>query len=176
MAIKALDLGKTTNFISKLDRGDDPTTWVLGTLSSRDKGAIRDSATSFSFSNDDLERVRNKESGKAEGEGEKGTVDTKIEKSKMNFEAVRRGLKGWENFLGTDGNAIPFKMVLRDVGNGVTKNVVPSDLMDQIPLAVIDELAEEILKDDAGDQDGKNLPAPSLAGSYTPTASAEPVD
>lgn len=165
MAIKALDLGKTTKYVSKEDTGDDPTIWLLGTLSSRDKGAIRDSATSFSFTNDDLARAR----GESVGDGEDATLDTKIERSRMNFEAVRRGLVGWENFIGPDGNALTFKRVSRDVGNGVKRDVVPNDIMDTIPLAIIDELAEQIMKDVGNEREGKNSPAPSSDGFSTPT-------
>lgn len=158
MAIKALDLGKTRKFVSKLDDGDDPTIWHIGALSSRDKGAIRDSATSFSFSNDDLARARAASKGEPVPEDEDATLDTKVEKAKMEFEAVRRGLKGWENFLGPDGNAIPYRTVVRDVGGGVKKSVVPNDLLDMIPLAVISELSTAIMDDNsAEDTDaGKN--------------------
>lgn len=136
MAIKALNLSQTRDYVSKYDDGDEPTIWKLGTVSSRDVGAIRDSVTSFSFKGGD----------KGEGDTE-AEVDTKIEKSKMNFEAVRRGLKGVENFMNAEGHAIPFKLVVRDVGGGVKRSVVPNDFLDCIPLAVIEELAGEILKE-----------------------------
>lgn len=157
MAIKALDLNKTRTYTSKLDTGDDPTIWVLGILSSRDKGAIRDSTTSFSFSNEDLARAAKIGSGGEFDADDDSTLDTKVEKSKMAFEAVRRGLKGWENFIGSDGNAIEFKTVIRDVGGGVKKSVVPNDLMDMIPFAVIEELADQIMDDSsAGEDDAGN--------------------
>lgn len=160
MAIKALDLSKTRVYVSKLDTGDDPTKWHLGTLSSRDKGAIRDSATSFSFSNDDLARAKARAAGDTSVSDEDSTLDTKVERSKMNFEAVRRGLVGWENFLDDNDLPIPFRTVVRDVGGGVKKSVVPNDLMDRIPLDVIDELATQIMDGLAKDEDAGNSPAP----------------
>jgi hypothetical protein len=157
MAIKALDLSRTRTYVSKLDDGDDPTKWHIGTLSSRDKGAIRDSATSFSFSSDDLDRAKARAAGEdAPATDEDAGLETKVERSRMNFEAVRRGLKGWENFLGPDGQPITYKTVLRDVGGGVKKSVVPNELMDLIPLAVIDELASEIMADTATAADAGN--------------------
>lgn len=158
MVIKALDLSKTRVYVSKLDTGDDPTKWHIGTLSSRDKGAIRDSATSFSFTNDDIARAKARAAGDAPDadDDNDNTLDTKVERSKMNFEAVRRGLRGWENFLDGSGQPIPFKTVLRDVGGGVRKSVVPSDVMDLIPLEIIDELASQIMADFSKDDDAGN--------------------
>ena len=155
MAIKALNLGSTRDYVSKSDTGEPPTVWKLGVLSSRDVGAIRDSATSFSF--------------KGEEGAESGEVDTRIEKSKMNFEAVRRGLKGVENFLNEDGDAISFKLVVRDVGGGVKKSVVPNEILDQIPLSIIEELSEQIMGDNMEEKSGEddeagNSPEPSSDG------------
>lgn len=152
MAIKALDLTKTRDFVSKLDDGDDPTIWKIGTLSSRDVGQIRDSVTSITFKAD-----------ANAGQETEQDINTNINRSKMNFEAVRRGLKGIENFLDHEGNAIPFKLVTRDVGGGVKKSVVPNSILDQIPLSVIEELADEILGDNMSEEDDEpgNSPAPS---------------
>lgn len=163
MAIKALDLNKTRDYVSKFDDGDEPTVWKIGVLSSRDVGQIRDSVTTISFKTG------------ADGNMADEDISTNISRSKMNFEAVRRGLKGWENFIGVDGNAIPSKLVIRDVGNGVKKSVVPNEVLDQIPLPVVEELAEQIMGDNMReDEEGeaKNSPAPSSDGSSTPTDTA----
>lgn len=162
MAIRALDLNKVRDYICKDDDPDDPTVWKIGTLSSRDKGMIRDSVTSFSF---DTENLNSEDGEKADV----SSMDTKIERSKMNFEAVRRGLKGWENFLDDKGEPIPNKLVIRDVGGGVKKSVVPNDILDRIPLDTLDELAEQVMdgmsKDDG--EDGKNSQGQSTGGSST---------
>jgi len=86
-----------------------------------------------------------------------------VNRAKMNFEAVRRGLKGVENFLDAEGNVIPFKLVIRDVGGGVKRSVVPNEFLDQMPLSVVEELAEQIMSDNIvedGDEAG-NSPEPS---------------
>jgi len=165
MAIKALDIGKTRNFTSKHDTDGDPTIWKIGILSSRDKGAIRDSSTSFTF---------NKEAAETEGDSDETNIDTRIERSKMNFEAVRRGLKGWDNFVGPDGDDVCFKFRMMDVGGGRKQNVVPNELLDLIPIDVIDELSEQIMSDatvPAGDV--KNSQEQSSEGSSTPTGTAQ---
>jgi len=171
MAIKALDIGKTRPFTSKHDTDGDPTIWQIGILSSRDKGAIRDSSTSFSFNKETLD------TGDADGEASDETnIDTRIERSKMNFEAVRRGLKGWSNFIGPDGNDVCFKFRMMDVGGGRKQNVVPNDLLDLIPIDVIDEIADQVMSDatvPAGE--GKNSQEQSLVASSTPTETAQPV-
>jgi hypothetical protein len=151
MAIKALDLHKTRTFVSSQDDGDDPTIWHIGTLSSRDVGVIRDSATTISF-------------GRDQKDGADQDIKTTVSRSKMNFEAVRRGLKKVENFLDEHGNPIDLKLVLRDVGGGVKKEVVPNEFMDRIPLSVVEELADEIMGDNMdGDEaaEAGNSPAPS---------------
>ena len=140
MAIKALDLSKTRKYVSKLDSGDDATVWHLGTLSSRDVGHIRDSATEISFSGDDAKRA---EDG----------IKTSVNRAKMNVEAVRRGLKDVENFLDDKGKPIALKLVERDIGGGIKKAVVPNEFLDMIPLPVIEELAEEIMGDNTKAED-----------------------
>lgn len=134
MAIKALNLTTTRKYVSKLDDGNDPTVWHLGTLSSRDVGTIRDSATEISFSGDDEERA-------AEG------IKTSVSRTKMNMEAVRRGLKDVENFLDDNGKPVEFKLVMRDIGGGVKRKVVPNEFLDMIPLPVIEELSDQIMGD-----------------------------
>jgi hypothetical protein len=158
MAIKALNLSATRNFVCSEDDADDPTIWQIGTLSSRDVGTIRDSATQISFGRGDT-----KGKGKADAEEADTDIKTSVNRAKMNFEAVRRGLKGVENFLDAEGNVIPFKLVIRDVGGGVKRSVVPNEFLDQMPLSVVEELAEQIMSDNMvedGDEAG-NSPEPS---------------
>lgn len=151
MAIKALDIGKTRTYVCKDDDPNDPTTWTIGTLSSRDRGAIRDASTSFNFSQEELEA----EDGDAQSK-----VSTTVAKSKSDREAVRRGVKGWENFIGPDGTPIQFKTVIRDV-DGSKRSVIPNDLLDIIPLDTLSELAGEVMgAEPTGDEMG-NSPAPS---------------
>lgn len=143
MAVRALDLNKTHRYVTKADRPSpeaEQTVFILGTLSSRDIGRIKDMATSFRMG----------------GETAEEGVDTKIERTKMNFEAVRLALKGWENFLDAEGNAVPFKSFNRDV-NATSKDVVAPDLLDRIPLDVVNELADFVLAQHTlEDADGKN--------------------
>ena len=135
MAIKALNTSSVRDYTSVWDSGDDPTIWKIGSLTARDIGVIRDSVTSFSFGKND------------EGGIDAGDVDTKIERSKMWFEAVRRGLKGWDNFLDPQTDKpIPFKTIKRDLPGGIRSEIVPNELLDLIPLKIIEELADQIME------------------------------
>ena len=158
MAIKALDLTATRDYICEDDNLDDPTVWKLGTLSSRDVGTIRDSATQISFGRNDTSK------GKGDSETAADTdIKTAVNRAKMNFEAVRRGLKGAQNFLDENDQPIHVKLVIRDVGGGVKKSVVPYEILDRIPLSVVEELADQIMEDNMledGEEAG-NLPEPS---------------
>lgn len=145
MAIKALDLSKIHEHVSIHDDDKDPktaTVFKLGVLSSRDVGRIRDTVTSVTIS--------------TTRSGDNDDVNTSIEKSKMNFEALRRGLKGWSNFIGPDDKPVPFATHSRDV-DGRQREVVRAELLDLIPLIVVEELAELILADNqATETDLKN--------------------
>ena len=144
MAIKALDLSKIHEHVSIHDDDKDPktaTVFKLGVLSSRDVGRIRDTVTSVTISTTGAQNE---------------DVSTNIEKSKMNFEALRRGLKGWSNFIGPDDKPVPFATHSRDV-DGRQREVVRAELLDLIPLIVVEELAELILADNqATETDLKN--------------------
>lgn len=142
MAIRALDLSGTRRFTCKDDK-DDPTIFTLGTLSSRDKGAIRDAATSVSIdAPDPADKGKN-------GKSKVDKINTTIERSKINFEACRRGIKGWENFIHPVTNQpVPFETVEREI-DGKPRAVVKPELLDIIPLDVILEIGDAILGDEA---------------------------
>lgn len=143
MAIKALDLTTTKKHILSFDKGDPPTIFELGTLTSGDVGAIRDGATKITFKGDVAE-------DQVAEEGRDFT--TQVNTSKMNREAVRRGLRGWENLDDGRGGVAPFKTITREIDRK-QREVVPDDLLDRLPLAVITELGEKILEDNALTED-----------------------
>lgn len=138
MAIKALDLAKTIDVIAPGDDPKDPTVWKVGVLTSRDVGAIRDSVTSYTF--------------KTAAEGDARDMTTSVSRSKMNFEAVRRGLKGWENFIGPDDKPVEFKTHQREI-DGKQREVIRPELLDLIPLPVINHLADVIMRDNEMTED-----------------------
>ena len=140
MAVKALDLAKTIDVTVPWDDGDDPTTWKVGVLTSRDVGAIRDSVTSVTFKTGGVETDEGRD------------MTTTVSRSKMNFEAVRRGLRGWSNFIGPDDKPVEFKTHQREV-DGKQRDVVRPELLDLIPLSVINHLADIILRDNEMGED-----------------------
>ncbi|MBL4693290.1 MAG: hypothetical protein JKY92_08190 [Magnetovibrio sp.] len=146
MAIKALDLTKTKVVSSKYDTEKDETKktkFKVGVLSFRDVGRIRDLVTSITVN------AAQEEDGTDE-------VLTNIERSKMQFEACRRGIRGWENFMGPDDKPVKFKTQTREV-DGASREVVPDDLLNMIPLQVIVELSDIVMSDnDITEEDVKN--------------------
>jgi len=64
---------------------------------------------------------------------------------KMMSEAVRFGLKGFENFKSADGNEVKFDTVSRAVG-GRNYKVLADNILRIIPPSVKNELGAEILK------------------------------
>lgn len=128
MALVGLHLEATREYQSVSDpaRGkDDATVFILGTLPSRLDGKIRD---------DSYEWVQ-------AGDGAVAHVKSRDAKAKR----VKYGLKGWRNFRGTDGNEIKFETQEEHFG-GRTIQVVAPQCMDVIPLEIMSELADEIVK------------------------------
>lgn len=62
------------------------------------------------------------------------------------YEAVQRGLVGWENFLDENGNQIAFERGTAPNGTMGFSPVVAETCMNALPLAAVHELADEILR------------------------------
>lgn len=164
MAITALDTARVMTHVFSKDDPADPTVFHLATLTSRDIARIRDGVTSFEFAS-----TKDKEKGKDE---EAGSTKTSIQKSKLTFEACRRGLVGWENYLGADGTPIKFETIQREIDK-VQRRVVKPELLDHIPLEVLEELADVILGEaEASGEELGNSPVPPSDGSSTPEEAA----
>lgn len=159
MAIKALDTSRVMTHVYSGDDPDDPTIFKIGTLTSRDVARIRDGVTSFEFATS-----KPKGKGDAANEEEQGNTKTSIEKSKLTFEACRRGIVGWENYVDNAGNAIPFETISREI-DGKQRRVVKPELLDTLPLEVLEELADVILgeAEPSGDDLGNSQEQPSVA-------------
>ncbi|RLA87314.1 MAG: hypothetical protein DRG40_00700 [Deltaproteobacteria bacterium] len=124
MAIKALRLGETWEYVSKFDPDkENPTVWILGTLDSEVYSLLMDELAVY--------RV----------EGGQPEPDMKLNYFERNLRTVQYGLKGWKNFKDEKGKEIPFETERRG-----KHEVVRADLVRRIPFPVIQELAEEILK------------------------------
>lgn len=133
MAVKSLSLGSTRKYELKSDpdKGTpDATRFIIGTLDSRVVGKIMDAATSFFVDQKQLD----------------DEIETSVNNSEKNFQACMYGLKGWENFKDEKNNDIPFKTVKRRHG-GASYDAVDPEILKTIPQAFINELANEILKD-----------------------------
>ena len=131
MAIKGLNLAATRQFLSKFDDGDDPTVWEIGVLDSRTVGVIRDKALGIKVDQSNLD----------------GNVETSIKQHEMNFNFVQFGVKGYSNLQDHSGTVLPYKTVKFQVGGGKAYKILDPEVLKVIPSAVIDELANEVLKD-----------------------------
>jgi hypothetical protein len=133
MAIKGLSLNAERNYISKLDKpseGESPTTWIIGSLDSRILGMLQDKATTV----------------KVNTAAPEDEVATQVNGKAFNFEVCQFGLRGWTNFKAESGDDIPYKAVKLNRG-GKSYMVVDSESLSLIPGGVIEELAEQIMKD-----------------------------
>lgn len=137
MAIKGLRLGETWEYISKLDPDpDNPTVWVLGTLDSEVYSRLMDQLAVY--------RVN---PARPDAEPE-----MKLNAFERNLRTVQYGLRGWRNFLDDKGREIPFRTE-RVQG----REVVPMELVRQIPFPVLDELARAIVEGNTlTEEEGKN--------------------
>lgn len=131
MAIKALDLGSITRYVSDSDpdKGTETETrWELGVIDSKLMGKLKDDATSFGVNpaapEDDL--------------------DVSINQNQLHFLVCRHGIKGWANFQDAKGNDIPFKTRKKNVvGNNY--EIVDDAVLSKVPSDVLAELGAKII-------------------------------
>ena len=116
MAIQAIDLMETQDFVSKYDSGENPTTWKLGALDSRIKKIIEDVAWEYSANPN------------APGDA-KATASFNIGKTELEF--VQFGLKGFENFQ-ANGKQVYHATEQKNI-NGKAYHVLKDDLLRQTP-------------------------------------------
>lgn len=133
MALKGLNLTETRKVASKYDTEEDQnerTLFEIGTLDSRIAAMLRDKGTTVTVNPAAMS----------------DEVDSQINMNIVNFEACVYGLKGWERFRDENGDDIEFRTVKRNHG-GVSYKVADPACVKLIPGAVIQELGQEIMKD-----------------------------
>ena len=142
MALRALQSDLTWEYRSKHDpdrEGPNATVFTLGSVSSRVQAIARDRATEFIPDRDDPAQ----------------TI-ARINGAHSQIELCKHGLRGWKNFIDESGDEIKFKTVKRHVG-GRDVMLVSDECIDYLPLAVIEELAEEISnKNTLKEEEAKN--------------------
>jgi hypothetical protein len=142
MAIVGISFEETKEYISKYDCDkDNPTKWIIGVLDSEMYGIIRDKLVTYKVN-----------------EGKPAEApEVRMNLSTRNREAVKFGLKGVANFLDKKKNEIPFGT--KKINFAGRQIEVVSDLfLNRIPADIVDELAEEILKENTlSEETAKNL-------------------
>lgn len=126
MAYKAIHPNETFEYISPNDPDkDNPTAWILGTLDSYTLSKLRDIIVTSS--------MQNKEQ------------TNPLRLGTFMREIVKFGLKGWKNFLDSEGKEIEYH---QDVINswGRSYQVVSEKLLDLISQDVLAELSDAIYK------------------------------
>lgn len=144
MAIKALDSSVEVKY--ELDRDPDKgkagaTKFNLGAVPARIMAHFRDKAQTF-------------HSG---GDGENFDVEMNANSLKINL--VKVGLKGWENFVDSNGNDVKFETQKKNVA-GAEVTMVKDKCIDYLSMDDIDELAEQIneinnVEEDTAKKSGK---------------------
>lgn len=130
MAIIGINIEAKDEFRFPDDK-NDPTTWLLGTLSSRVLGILMDQSAVFAANTADTDSM------KAEFKG-----------SQAAYNVVQFGLRGWSNFVTDGGEQIVFATAQKVVPGApmIKLDAVPDALMELIPLDRIRELSEQIQK------------------------------
>lgn len=72
-----------------------------------------------------------------------GGTDLKTRINETNIDAVRYGLSGFSNFIGADGNEVPFKTVSRVI-NGREYQTVTDEIIAMFDVSSLAELAGKI--------------------------------
>ena len=178
MAIRALRLDETWDYVSKLDdcrvvyKEEGPrkgqtdvqaseengaTVWVLGVLTSRISGLLSDKAT----------RLR----GSMDPSAGPDEACLEIDPNSKAYRAVQHGLKGFRNFVDplTGGDVAHDTTVAAVAGS--SWNLVSAHIMDRIPAAVLRELCEEIeSRNTVGEEEAAKSPVDGAGGGAVPGA------
>ena len=148
MPIVGIELSAIRTIESKFDpdRGTpEASKFEIGTLDARVHGRIMDKAMTMNM----------------DPTNPGGEQATSINAQEMFFQTAQYGLRGWRNVMNSKGQPLLFKTVKSRLG-GVNYDIVDPEILKQIPQAVIQEIAEEIIKDNnLSETEGKNSDAPS---------------
>jgi hypothetical protein len=136
--LTGINIYETKPYKSKLDPDkDNPTIFHIGSLDSYLRAYIEDQTTSFEFSS----------------KNPKDPAKANINASKRNLLVVKFGLKGFDNFLDPRDRK-PFKFdAVSTAINGKNYPAVTEEIISLLPKALIDELSEVILAENALSED-----------------------
>lgn len=171
MAIRALKLDETWDYVSKLDdcrlvyKEEGPrkgqtdvqaseengaTVWQLGVLTSRISGLLSDKAT----------RLR----GSMDPSAGPDEACLEIDPNSKAYRVVQHGLRGLRNFKDhTDADVVYGTTVAAVAGS--SWNLVSPYIMDRIPAAVLRELSEEIeTRNTVGEDEAAKSPVDGAGG------------
>ena len=125
--IDPIVIGEVKDYVSKMDKSDNPTVWLIGSLDSIQKAKISSMMVSVQLIEGNPQVVQDKD----------------IFMNYSDFVVVSYGLKGWKNF-----GSIEFKTE-KKVLFGENFDVIPFETLKQIPLDIIRELAAIIWEDNS---------------------------
>jgi hypothetical protein len=134
----ALDLTKVREYVSRYDSGEKKTIFKLGVIDSITRAGIRDKRFEWTGAADSVAGLQ---------------PQMKSNIHKVNVEYVRYGLRGWENFVNERGEPVQFETESEVGPGGVVRTVVKESLLQLIPSHIIDELADEIARDNTLTED-----------------------
>jgi hypothetical protein len=128
--IKGISLGETETFISKYDTDGNPTKWKIGIIDSASMAEIQDMITIFEYDR--------------QGDAN-APAKNKLCVNQVNLEAVRYGLKGFENFYDNKNSHVEFKTEKRILA-GKSIDVVSNEIIRMIPFEILMEIGRVILE------------------------------
>jgi len=128
----ALSLNATKKYVLEADKKlpvDQQTIFELANLPIEERIKIEDAQAQY---------------GVSTSKDPEETADMTIKVHKRNYDIVKLGLVGFENFKDADGNDVVFETVATPKKNG-SKNIVSSRCLDHFAMEWIDELAKAII-------------------------------
>jgi hypothetical protein len=134
MAIRGVNLRESEDYILKSDPAhpdnpvktdEKPTIFRIGNLTAGDRVELGDMVSSPSMKD--------------------GTITMSLRRVNKAYEVVRKGLKGWDNFIGFDGNEVKFKEETAQSPQGAFLKVASAESLLHLPQEAIIELSNAIL-------------------------------
>lgn len=154
MAFRAITKSKIHRYSSPNDPDqENPTVFLLRSLSARERATIRDKHMDFGMETDSA--------GQSQGAG----IHLKV--YGQNLDTCATGLTGWENFRDEAGAEVTCPTIHRSIGPPVVKE----EALDFLPQEILTELAAEINRiSDAPSEDSKSASARSAGEGEAPSA------
>ena len=142
----AFDETEVRDYSFPWDTDENKTVWKIGVLDTPLRAYLTDRLTDFSYGKGDMS----------------APADITLHQNIMYLEAIRYGIKGWENFKDKSGNDIPYLTEMISISKLGNRLGIKDFSLRKIRYEWIEDLGKEVMRLNKLDkEEEKNLSTPS---------------